>query len=208
MASSAEARASELTANGFCARWIASASSGFANRHPIRNAARPNAFENVRVTTRFGNLRTQGKTVSPQNSKYASSTRTTVPAAAKCGSTSTRTRWVAPLKSSRILPPRPSSGGRYFFRRATALRGRTIGLEPRFNRMGVRPQTFGAGQRDDGVPETGKAPAAELLHGNRLDEIGGAQTASQARAPARRENVVGPGSIIARSDGARAAEED
>ena len=28
-------------------------------------------------------MRTQGKTVSPQNSKYASSTRTTVPAAAR-----------------------------------------------------------------------------------------------------------------------------
>ena len=74
--------------------------------------------------------------------------------------------------------------------------------------MGVRPQTFGAGQRDDGAPETGKSPAAELLHGNRFDEIGGAQTASQARAPARREDVIGPGSIIARSDGALAAQEN
>src|SRR5437667_163 len=82
MASKAAASASAFTAKGFCARRRSSASPSDANRHPIRSAASPNAFENVRLTAKFGYFRIQGKTVSPEKSKYASSTSTSVRGAA------------------------------------------------------------------------------------------------------------------------------
>ena len=77
-AASAATKAAELTGYGVDARRNASAKSVWANRTPIRSAANPAAFEKVRATIRFDRCRIQGSTVMPENSKYASSTNTSV----------------------------------------------------------------------------------------------------------------------------------
>ena len=57
----AHIKASEFTAKGFCPRCKGSMSCGLANRQPMRSAASPKAFENVRVTIRLGYLRIHGR---------------------------------------------------------------------------------------------------------------------------------------------------
>jgi len=72
----------------------------------------------------------------------------------------------------------------------------------------VCPQSFGFRQRHHRAPQPGEPLARELLHGNRLDEIRRAQPAPHARRARRRQDVIRPGSVIARRHGAVTTQEN
>src|ERR1700716_367886 len=67
-----------FTGNGGMARRSRAIDSRQAIAAPSPSPASPAAFENVRVTNKFGYLRIHGRTVTPENSAYASSITTMV----------------------------------------------------------------------------------------------------------------------------------
>src|ERR1700730_9234609 len=72
-----------LTGKGGIARRSSASDWRQAIAAPNRSPASPAAFENVRVTNKFGYLRIHGRTVTPENSAYASSITTMVLLAAR-----------------------------------------------------------------------------------------------------------------------------
>src|ERR1700730_3134950 len=67
-----------FTGKGGIARRSSASDWRQAMAAPNRSPARPAAFEKVRGTNKFGYLRIQGSTVTPENSAYASSITTAV----------------------------------------------------------------------------------------------------------------------------------
>src|SRR5437016_5462518 len=97
--------------------------------------------------------------------------------------------------------------------RSTASRGRTIPLgilamKPRFDRAGMRFQTFGASECSDGIGQTAKTGSAQFLDGNHFKKIHDGQPAADACSSARGQHVIRSRSIIARRLRAEGADED
>ena len=90
---------------------------------------------------------------------------------------------------------------------STALRG-LISSKAHLHGSGVGFEAFGAGQCRDGRRQLRQRAAVELLDRDHLDVVGGGESSAQAGHAVGREDVVGPGGVVARGFGAVRADEN
>ena len=66
-----------------------------------------------------------------------------------------------------------------------------------FDRLRVRLESFGAGERQNGRRQPREAGARDALHRHHAHEVGGAEAAAEARGAGRRQHVVRSGRVVA-----------